>query len=103
MTCLNCNKGLTNLRAKYCSDRCRMAYTRRTDNPNKEQPEHEQLLPEQDVPEQKVFNCPNCNREMRREDGYGGKIHLVDNCYDCVASKSKLPRNKWPLHQDQKK
>lgn len=32
--CLNCPNEVSN-RAKYCSDKCRKAYTRRTNNPDK--------------------------------------------------------------------
>ena len=68
--CLNCNKELTNIRAKYCSDKCRMAYTRRTDDPNKTNPN----TPEQGVPEQKGI-CHGCKKEVNE---------LVCICLECV-------------------
>ena len=68
MNCLNCNKELDNPRAKFCSDKCRMAYKRRTKQPE-QQPEQidpnkpkrpEQITrtkrPEQIKPEQKLKN-----------------------------------------------
>ena len=58
MECINCGKELGNPRAKYCSDKCRMAYSRRTDNPNKANPNTvlpEQIEPEQDNPNKAVL------------------------------------------------
>jgi len=60
MKCLNCEKQLSNPRAKYCSDKCRMAYRRRTRtkapeqiDPNKpKRPEH---LPGQKQPEHSSY------------------------------------------------
>ena len=51
MKCLNCNKQLDNLRAKYCSDKCRMVYKRRTKRPEQNDPNNTKR-PEQKQPEQ---------------------------------------------------
>lgn len=62
MKCLNCNKKLDNLRAKYCSDKCRMAYARRTNDPNKLPEQPEQIDPNTtrtEQPEQTILNNPN--------------------------------------------
>jgi len=70
MNCLNCE------RAKYCSDKCRMAYVRRTP----EQPEHEHL-PEQKVPEQRpeqvVKNDAVPVGKMTKDE-----LYLAIECYE---------------------
>jgi hypothetical protein len=66
MKCLNCEKELNNIRAKYCSDKCRMAYSRRTNNPNKPDPNTD-ILPEQKQPEQLAIQegiCHGCGRKI---------------------------------------
>lgn len=52
--CKNCGKALKNPKAKYCSDKCRMAYNRKPEqsganNPNKDNPNRTAKLSAQDL------------------------------------------------------
>ena len=90
--CLLCSKDISD-KAKYCSDKCRMAFTR-TVQPEQIQPEHEQMTPNKQ-PEQINPNkldrpltinekkgitqygiCHNCKKEVS---------HLICICRDCTT------------------
>lgn len=69
-TCLNCGKQIGS-RAKYCSDKCRMAYAR---NPNKQDAEPEQITNpntnkgEQNVPEQPTRTNDSLRSTLSKTD-----------------------------------
>ena len=70
MKCLNCGKTISD-KAKYCSDKCRMAFTRANTNPNK--------LPEQSNP-----NKSNPNRSVPlKEKQNNGKVLEYGKCHGC--------------------
>ena len=101
--CLQCNSSISD-KAKYCSDKCRMAFTRTNKivQPEQIQPEHEQKTPnkqpEQITPNKPIsYNpkihdrpltinekkgitqygiCHNCKKEVS---------HLICICRDCTT------------------
>lgn len=88
MKCLNCDKELNNERAKYCSDKCRMAYSRRTKQPEQKQPEQ---TPEQERIGKVIEGyCHGCGKKVE---------WFICICLDCVQKgitheKLGLDRNK---------
>ena len=65
MKCLNCKKEIS-LNAKYCSDKCRMAYNRANTQPEQVEPEQVKH-PEQKQPE---HTNPNTDRIGKVIKGY---------------------------------
>ena len=85
MKCLNCDNSIS-MRAKYCSDKCRMAYARANKQPEQTQPEHEQTAPEQTT---RTDSVPSIPKETRNCAG----VHAPDKC---------LSKQDWKeIHEDQ--
>jgi hypothetical protein len=76
MSCLNCKKEVSD-RAKYCSDRCRMAFSR----VNKLQPEQksEQKEPEQLTRTTITGMCHGCGEQQESSS--------VCICHQCIAKE----------------
>lgn len=95
MKCLQCQKvELTNPRAHYCGDKCRMAYKRSLPEQSPEQiqpeqPEHEQKEPEQDLPEQPPKQP---EQELIVEDIVTGK--KVETLAEQLAKLKDCPKMK---------
>ena len=72
--CLQCAKEISD-KAKYCSDKCRMAYTRtnKIEQPEQTQPEHEQMTPNKQ-PRTEIGKCHACGKEVPE---------YICICYDC--------------------
>jgi len=81
MKCLNCNKELNNPKAKFCSDKCRMSYKRRTIT---------RTEPEQNKPEQ--IEKPEQNNPNRITRTKPLKNYTAQELYDAIKS---YPRDTW--------
>lgn len=105
MTYLNCHKPISP-KAKYCSDACRMAYTKRTKDG--EQPEQNDpvLLPEQSTRTFEVeLTVTDKLFEIKRPNYYtfGKEVHkrecLKPDCKKKFTTRLKLLKFCSPEHQ----
>ncbi len=65
MTCLQCNKEISP-KAKYCTDKCRMAYNRANTQPEQDSTTQPEQVPRTGQPEHSCGDgrCMGCQREF---------------------------------------
>ena len=93
MKCINCNKELEdnlNNTKKYCSDKCRKSYSRRTTKSDNVRDETKS-----DIKSDNSHKCLYCEHIIT-DEYYGGRADLIDVCYCCVAKRNELPRETYP-------
>lgn len=114
MNCLNCQKELTNPKAKYCSDKCRKVYSRSQNNPDKN-PDTDTLKPgqtppgqEPGQPEQEV-SIPGQNFVPNwKRNGFGSKeegmLHAIAQAVKNQSGETFTWQNQtWTINSFSKK
>jgi len=105
--CLNCKTEIEQIEGKksriFCSDKCRMAHNRtlKSEQPkaNKSNPNTEKTDKSEQPVKRKPGECQYCGHQCKPEEGYGSMWNIVETCYDCVASRNNIKRDRYPKHE----
>lgn len=101
--CIICDKEFEAKRetAKFCSDKCKLAYHRSKVSVSNDTLNNNDTLNKVSVSndisnisiksEQKEYHCKTCGKILDKET-YGSIIHLVDKCHECCKDKIPSPK-----------